>query len=290
VGADISSPSAEHSELGDSPGLGVEDCSELSKGLYFRSLALPGRQIPANRRRHEEIDEAVLQLVKDCGKKLTKTIETNNHGPPPGPGVPPAQVILNPILLPLNAPPQCQWSMATAVPNTGPVVQNAPQANAPGPAQNVPASPANPQVHHNPPPAAPAIPQAQNNGPGPVIIPAQIQAAHPMGILGRPLGMQHAPPANPQVQNNPPPPGPAFPQTQNNPAGAANPPGQNNLLGARTPCKDLQGKVTLPCHTPTSKEKDNTPLQPRHWDGASSPAAWVVASQHQRPLSTKHIL
>jgi len=53
----------------------------------------------------QEIDEAVLQLVKDCGKKLTKTIETNNHVPPPCPGVPPAQVILNPILLPVNAPP-----------------------------------------------------------------------------------------------------------------------------------------------------------------------------------------
>jgi len=38
----------------------------------------------------EEIDEAVLQLVKDCGKRLTKTMETNNHVPPPGPGVPPA--------------------------------------------------------------------------------------------------------------------------------------------------------------------------------------------------------
>ena len=36
----------------------------------------------------QEIDEAVLQLVKDCGKKLTKTIEPNNHVPPPGPGVP----------------------------------------------------------------------------------------------------------------------------------------------------------------------------------------------------------
>jgi len=49
------------------------------------------------------IDEAVLQLVKDCGKKLTKTIRTNNDMPPPGPGVPPAQVIVNLILLPLNA-------------------------------------------------------------------------------------------------------------------------------------------------------------------------------------------
>jgi len=73
----------------------------------------------------QEIDEAVLQLVMNCGKKLTKTIETNNHVPPPGPGVPPAQVILNPILLPLNAPPPCQWRIATAVPNAGPVVQNA---------------------------------------------------------------------------------------------------------------------------------------------------------------------
>ena len=45
------------------------------------------------------------------------------------------------------------------------------------------------------------------------------------------------------------------------------------LLGARTPGKDLQGKVTLPWRIPTSKEKDNTPLQPRRWDGASSLAA-----------------
>jgi len=50
-------------------------------------------------------NEAVLQLVKHCGKKLTKTIETNNEVPPPPLGVPLAQVILNPILLPLNVPP-----------------------------------------------------------------------------------------------------------------------------------------------------------------------------------------
>jgi len=190
----------------------------------------------------QESDEAVLQLVKDCGKKLTKTIENKNHVPPPGPGVPPAQVILNPILLPLNTPPQCQWSIATAVPNAGPVVQNAPQANAPGPAENVPAPPANPQAQNNPPPPGPPIPQAQSHGPRPVIIAAQIQAAPPMGILGTPLGMQHAPPANPQAnnnppppgpanlpcQNNPPPPGPGIPEAQNNHPAAANPQGQNN--------------------------------------------------------------
>jgi len=76
----------------------------------------------------QKIDQAVLQLVKHLVKKLTKNIEPNNYMPPPGPGVPPAQVILNPILLPLNAPPHCQWSIATAVLNAGPVVQNAPGA------------------------------------------------------------------------------------------------------------------------------------------------------------------
>jgi len=95
-------------------------CDELATALAANNMASM-----------QEMGEEVLQLVKDCGKKLTKTIETNNHVPPPSPRVPPAQVILNPILLPLNALSQCQWSIATAVPNTGPVVENAPQANAP---------------------------------------------------------------------------------------------------------------------------------------------------------------
>jgi len=55
----------------------------------------------------QEIDEAVLQLVKDCGKKLANTIRTNNHVPPPGPGFPPAQGIVRPMFQPLNTPPQC---------------------------------------------------------------------------------------------------------------------------------------------------------------------------------------
>jgi len=78
----------------------------------------------------QAIDQAVLQLVKDCGKWLTKTIRTNKNVPPPGPGVPLAQVIVNRILQPLNALPQCQWSIATAVPNAGPVGQNPPQPKA----------------------------------------------------------------------------------------------------------------------------------------------------------------
>ena len=73
----------------------------------------------------QEIDEAFLQLVKNCGKKLAHPIKTTKKVPP-GPGVPPRQVIVNPMRLPLNAPAQCQWRIATAVPNGGPVVQNAP--------------------------------------------------------------------------------------------------------------------------------------------------------------------
>ena len=56
----------------------------------------------------EEIDETVLQLLKDGAKELTKTIKTNNHVPPSGLSVPPAQVIVNAILLPVNELPQCQ--------------------------------------------------------------------------------------------------------------------------------------------------------------------------------------
>ena len=54
----------------------------------------------------QAIDEAVLQLVKASGKKLAHTIKTTKKVPP-GPGVPPGQVIVNPVLLPLNAPAQC---------------------------------------------------------------------------------------------------------------------------------------------------------------------------------------
>jgi len=147
----------------------------------------------------QKIDEAVLQLVKDCGKQLANTIRTNNHIPPPIPGVPPAQVIVRPMLLPLNAPPQCQKSIATAVvPNAGPVCQNAPLANCPGPAQNVPAPPAGPQAVPPPPAGAQAV-----RGP-----PANPQAQN----IATPPG-----PADTKAQNNPPLPGPANPYDQNTP-------------------------------------------------------------------------
>jgi len=51
------------------------------------------------------------------------------------------------------------------VPNAGPVGQNAALANPPGPAQNVPAPPANPQAQNIAAPAGLADPEAQNDPP-----------------------------------------------------------------------------------------------------------------------------
>jgi len=67
---------------------------------------LPTASAANNMASMQEIDEAVLQWGKDCGKKLANTVRTNNHVPPPGPGVPLAQYIVRPMLLPLNALPQ----------------------------------------------------------------------------------------------------------------------------------------------------------------------------------------
>jgi len=61
-------------------------------------------------------------------------------------------------------------------------------------APNNPASAANHQAPNNP--ASAANPQAPNNPAIQVVIPAQIQAVPPMGILGTPLGLQDAPPAD----------------------------------------------------------------------------------------------
>jgi len=69
-------------------------CDELATACAANDI--PGMQ---------EVDKAVVQLVKDCGKKLTNTINLNNKPFPQVSGVPPAQVIVPNILLPANAPP-----------------------------------------------------------------------------------------------------------------------------------------------------------------------------------------
>jgi len=100
----------------------------------------------------QEVDDAVVQLVKDCGKKLTNTINLKNKPFPQVPGVPPAQVIFPNILLSANAPPGSQWGLATAVQNEGAGSPNAPTANAPVPAQFQPAQAAGPYQIPPPPP------------------------------------------------------------------------------------------------------------------------------------------
>ena len=87
-----------------------------------------------------KIDEGVVQLGKDCGRKLTNTLVKRLWGPPlPGtPGVPPAQVIVGGAILPLGAP--AQWGPATAGLNAGLIPQNAPLASnqaQPGPTHPV---------------------------------------------------------------------------------------------------------------------------------------------------------
>jgi len=139
------------------------------------------------------IDEAVLQMVKDCGKKLAHTFKTTNKVAP-GPGAPSVQANVNPVLLRLNAPAPWQWSSATAVPNCGPVVQNAQRV-----AQNAPAAPPNPQAQNNPPRWA--IPQAQLISDPPVQIPGHLPQALSVFIPGMPVQAIH-PPAIPEAQNN----------------------------------------------------------------------------------------
>jgi len=92
----------------------------------------------------QEVDEAVVQLVKDLGKKLTNTITLKNKPFPQVPGVAPSQVIVPNILLPANATPGSQWGLAPAVQNTGAGTPYAPTANAAGPAQFQPAQAAGP--------------------------------------------------------------------------------------------------------------------------------------------------
>ena len=153
----------------------------------------------------QEIDEPVLPLVKDYGKKLAHTIKTSKKVPP-GLGVPLGPVSVNPVLLPPNPPAQCQWSIAIAVPNGGTVVQNAL-----GQAQKTSPPPENPQAQNNHP--NPPISQAELIPHPPADIPEPIQQVVPVFIPGMPVRVQHAT-VIPQAQNNR---GPATLQQQNIP-------------------------------------------------------------------------
>jgi len=134
-------------------------CDELATASAANDI--PGMQA---------VDVAVVQLVKDTGKKLTNTINLKNKLCPQVPGVPPAQVIVPNILLPANAPPGNQWGLPTAVQNAGAGAPNAPTANAHRPAHFQPAQAAGPYQIPPPPPNPQGpiqlpLPAARNPGP-----------------------------------------------------------------------------------------------------------------------------
>jgi len=118
----------------------------------------------------QEVDEAVVQVVKDCGKKLTNTINLQNKPFPQVPGVPPAQVMVPNILLAANTPSGSQCGLATAVQNAGAGAPNPPTANVPGPAQFQPAQATGPYQILPPPPNSQGpiqLPLPASGNPGP---------------------------------------------------------------------------------------------------------------------------
>jgi len=102
----------------------------------------------------EDIEEAVVELVKDSCGKLN---DTNNKGKMvvPNPGIPPGQVVVHASLLPPRAPNQ--WGAATTIGNPGQLPPNPPPAHVAAGRQLGVAPPGV---------AGPNVPAAQVNVPG----------------------------------------------------------------------------------------------------------------------------
>jgi len=81
-----------------------------------------------NMHRLEEIEEAVVELVKDSCRKLN---DTNNKGKMivPNPAIPFGQVVVHTSLLPPGAPNQ--WGAATTIGNPGQLPPNPLPAHVP---------------------------------------------------------------------------------------------------------------------------------------------------------------
>jgi len=95
------------------------------------STALATNNIP----RMLHVDETVIQLVNDWGKKLPKTIKRPNKLFQQVPGIPPAHVrVLNMVLLP-SAPTRSTLVLGIAMQNASTRGSNAPPANTPRPVQ-----------------------------------------------------------------------------------------------------------------------------------------------------------
>jgi hypothetical protein len=161
-----------------------------------------------NLQRIVDIEEAVVELVKDSCRKLN---DTNNKGRMivPNPAIPPAQVVVHASLLPPGAPNQ--WGAATTIHNPGQLPQNIPAANLPAGqplAQALPAG--NPALGQNVPAAQQVVPALPPGNPAAdPNVPAAQQVYHqPAGnpALGQivPAAQQlyhQLPPGNPALGN-----------------------------------------------------------------------------------------
>jgi len=128
--------------------------------------------------RLEDIEEAVVELVKDSCRKLN---DTNNKGKMvvPNPAIPPGQVVVHASLLPPGAPNQ--WGAATTIGNPGQLPPNPPPAHVPAGGQlgQAPPGAAGPNVA-----AAGQLGQAPPGAAGPNVPAAQVNVAA-AGQLGQ---------------------------------------------------------------------------------------------------------
>jgi len=135
-------------------------CNELTTPSAANNL--PGMQ---------EVDEGVVQLVKDSGKKLTNTINLKHKLLSEMLGVPPAMLIVPKILLPAYPTSGSHWGLSTTVQNAGACAPNAPPANTPGSAQIQPPALAAVSYQIPPPPPNPQgsiqLPLPASGIPGP---------------------------------------------------------------------------------------------------------------------------
>jgi len=169
--------------------------------------------------RLEDIEEAVVELVKDSCRKLN---DTNNKGKMvvPNPAIPPGRVVVHASLLPPGAPNQ--WGATTTIGNPGQLPPNPPPAHVPagGQLRQAPPGAAGPDVpaKHVNVPAAGQLGQAPPGAAGPNVPAAQVNVAA-AGQLGQaPPGAagQNVAAAGQLAQAPPAAPGPNVPAVQVN--------------------------------------------------------------------------
>ena len=211
--------------------------------------------------RLEDIEEAVVELVKDSCRKLN---DTNNKGKMvvPNPAIPPGQVVVHASLLPPGAPNQ--WGAATTIGNPGQLPPNPPPAHVPAGGQlgqappgaagpNVPAA----QVNV---PAARQLGQAPPDAAGPKVPAAQVNV-HAASQLGQSLPGAAVPNVRAAGQLEQAPPGAAGP---NVPAAQVNDPAARQL--GQAPLGDVPAAgPELPV------QPGNDPAHPQMVRDSSSP-------------------